>query len=234
MPAAVVSLFSLLLLPGPVQGIQFEQTTVTYAGGRATGPGVSARVFWAGRRMRLEPGGDSGGPAFILRLDESKAYRIDPVQKIAVAVDVPRLRARSQMDLAMAGDLMGAGDREARTTPLAATKVIAGLPCKGFRISAGSTVMDLYVTEAVPIGMDAFAEFLEWSGASQALGGIMDEMLKLPGFPLETRSRVTVLGEVHETRSIVTRIETGPQPAALFEPPPGYRIVPEDAPPDER
>jgi hypothetical protein len=234
MLVALVASLSSLLLSGPGQGVQFEQTTVTYAGGRATGPGVSARVFCAGRRMRLEPGGPDGGPAFILRLDESKAYRIDPVRKIAVAVDVPRLRARSQMDLAMAGDLMGAGAGEARTTPLSTTKVIAGLPCKGFRIAAGSTVMDLYVSEAVPVGIDTFAEFLEWSGASQALAGIIDEMLKLPGFPLETRSRVTVLGEVHETRSTVTRIETGPQPAALFEPPPGYRIVPEDAPTDER
>ena len=88
--------------------------------------------------------------------------------------------------------------------------------------------MDLYVTRALPIGIETFADFLEWSGASQALGGLIAEVRKLPGFPMETRSQVTVLGEVHETRSTVTRVETGPQAPSLFEPPPGYQLVSEE------
>jgi hypothetical protein len=220
-----------LLLSGPTQGVYFEQTTVTSSGGRLSGPGVSVRVWCTGKKMRLESGGAKGGPAFILRLDESRAYRIEPARKVAVAVDVASLRARSQMDLSMAGDLMGAGEEgSARTTPLATARTIAGLPCRGFRIAAGPTVMDLCVTESTSLGVDVFADFLEWSGASQALAGILAEVRKLPGFPLETRSRVTVLGEVHETRSTVTKVEMGPQPATLFEPPADYRIVAEEAP----
>ena len=76
--------------------------------------------------------------------------------------------------------------------------------------------MDLYVTRSLPVGVEAFADFLEWSGASQALGGLMAEIRKLRGFPLETRSRVTVLGEVHETRATVTHVEAGPQPASAL------------------
>lgn len=231
MPLAAALALPLLLPAGPIQGLYFEQTTVTYSGGRPTGPGVAARVWSSGKRMRLEAGDEKGGPAFILRLDPPEAYRLEPFQKRAIRVDVVRLRTRSQMDLSMAGDLMGAGaddEGRARTRPLTARRTIAGLPCEGFRITAGSTVMDLYVTRSLPVGVEAFAEFLEWSGASQALGGLMAEVRKLPGFPLETRSQVTVLGEVHETRATVTRVETGPQPAALFEPPPGYRIVTED------
>ena len=56
----------------------------------------------------------------------------------------------------------------------------------------------------------------------------MAEVRKLPGFPMETRSQVTVLGEVHETRATVTRVETGPQPAGLFEVPPGYDLISEE------
>lgn len=220
-----------LLLPGgPGQGLYFEQTTVTYSGGQPTGPGVASRVWWSGKNMRLEAGGEKGGPAFILRLDPPAAYRLEPAHRRAVRVDVERLRTQSQMDLSMAGDVMGAGDEEgrARTKPLGVTRTLAGLPCQGYRITAGSTVMDLYVTASLPVGVDAFADFLEWSGASQALGGLMGEIRGLRGFPLETRSRVTVLGEVHETRATVTHVEAGPQPAALFEPPPGYQVVTEE------
>jgi len=235
MHGALTQLLPLVLLVGSSPGVYFEQATVTYANGRATGPGVSSRVWCAGKRMRLEAGGAKGGPAFILRLDESRAYRLDPARKLAVAVDVARLRMRSQLDLSMAGDLMGAGEEgSARTTPLVARRTIAGLRCRGFRISAGSTVMDLYVAETVPVGIEAFADFLEWSGASQALAGLLDEVRKLPGFPLETRTRVTVLGEIHETRSTVTKVEAGRQPDSLFEPPAGFSIVAEEAPTQER
>jgi len=231
MPLAAALALSLLLPAGPTEGLYFEQSTVTYSGGRATGPGVASRVWCSGKRMRLEAGDEKGGPAFILRLDPPAAYRLEPFQKRAVRVDVARLQTRSQMDLSMAGDLMGAeGDDEggARTRPLSAKRTIAGLPCEGYRITAGSTVMDLYVTRSLPVGVEAFADFLEWSGASQALGALMTEIRRLPGFPLETRSQVTVLGEVHETRATVTRVETGPQPASLFEPPSGYQLVSED------
>lgn len=228
-----------LWLAGPApnadRGLYFEQTTVTYSGGKPSGPGVLARVWCSGKRMRLEAGEGQGGAAFILRLDKGAAYRIEPQERRAVAIDMTRLRARSQMDLSMAGDLMGAeGEAPARTRPLGTSRTIAGYVCEGFRVTTGSTVMDLYVTRSLGVGVERFADFLDWAGASQALGGLMAEIRKLPGFPLETRSRVTVMGEVHETRSTVTKIETGPQPASLFEPPAGYKVVEEEDGPEER
>jgi hypothetical protein len=226
------ALLSLLFLAPP--GVYFEQTTVVYEGGRLLGPGVSTRVWLSGRRMRLEPAGSGEPAALLLLLDESKAFRLEPEERVARALDLVRLQTRSQMDLSMAGDLMGAGEKDsARTRELAGPRTIAGLSCTTYRITAGSTVMDLCVTAALPVGVDAFVDFLDWSGASRSLAGIVDEVRRLPGFPLETRARVTVLGEVHETLSTVTRVEAGPQPQSLFAPPPGYRVVAEEAPPGE-
>jgi Domain of unknown function (DUF4412) len=235
MTSALTLVASLVLgSPAGDRGVYFEQTTVTYSDDRPSGSGVVSRVWCSGKRMRLESGEARGGPAFILRLDTGAAYRIEPLEKRAVAIDVDRLRARSQVDLSMAGDLMGAdAEGSARTRPLGASRTIAGLPCEGFRLTTGSMVMDLYVTRSLGIGVDTFADFLEWSGASQALGGLMTEIRKLPGFPLETRSRVTVLGEVRETRSTVTKVQVAPQDATLFEVPPGYRVVPEESESEE-
>lgn len=213
--------------------VYFEQSTVVLEDGRPTGPGVVSRVWYAGRRMRLEPGNTVDGPALILRIDQGKAYRIDPAGKRAVVVDLERLRARAQMDLSLAGDLMGAGeDARVRTSALRGTRTIAGHLCHGFRISGPSAVLDLYVASDLPVGISAFADFLEWSGATQSMAGLVEELRKLPGFPLETRSRVTVLGDVQETLSTVTRVKVGPAERRLFEPPPGYRLEPdtEEAP----
>jgi hypothetical protein len=229
--SALVALLAAAARPAP--DVYFEQTTVVFTDGRPAGPGVVSRVWYAGRRMRMERGGLVGGPALILRLDEGKAYRIDPARKRAVVVDLDRLRTRAQMDLSLAGDLMGAGgDARVRTSALREGKTIAGHPCRGFRISGPSAVLDLYVASDLPAGVSAFADFLEWSGATQSLAGFLEELRKLPGFPLETRSRVTVLGEVQETLSTVTRVKVGPAAPDLFAPPAGYRLEPdtEEAP----
>ena len=231
----LLALFALLAAApaGAGPDVYFEQSTVVLEDGRPTGPGVVSRVWYAGRRMRLEPGNAVDGPALILRIDQGKAYRVDPVGKRAIVVDLERLRARAQMDLSLAGDLMGAGeDARVRTSALRGTRTIAGHACRGFRISGPSAVLDLYVASDLPVGISAFADFLEWSGATQSMAGLVEELRKLPGFPLETRSRVTVLGDVQETLSTVTRVKVGPAERRLFEPPPGYRLEPdtEEAP----
>lgn len=213
--------------PKPAADVYFEQTTVAYEGGRPSGPGVVSRVWYGGQRMRMEAGGIASAPALILRLDQGKAYRVDPAQRTVAVMDADRLRTRGQMDSAMAGELMGADNARVTTTPLPGERTVAGHKCRGFRIKGGTTVMDLWVTSALPIGIETFAGFLEWSGAADSLGPFMDEIRALPGFPLQSRSRVTVMGETHETVATVTRVKVGPHDAGVFDPPPGYRLVEE-------
>lgn len=222
---AVLLALAAALSATPPQDVYFEQTVVSSTDGHAVGPGVSSRVWHAaGGRMRMEAGGGADGAALILRLAEGKAWRLDPERQTAVALDVARLRERSRMDLGLAGQLMGS-DETPRLSELREGKVIAGYRCKGYRLRAGAAVMDLYVTRELPLGMEAFAGFLEWSGASEALGPLLAEIRALRGFPLQTRSSVSLLGEVHETLSTVTRVRLGPPQPGLFEPPPGYAVV---------
>jgi hypothetical protein len=65
-----------------------------------------------------------------------------------------------------------------------------------------------------------------------SLRGLFSEIRKLPGFPLETRSRISILGEVQETLSTVTKVKLGGVAPGLFEPPAGYSMRKEEpAPP---
>jgi hypothetical protein len=213
---------AMLLAAAPAPSVYFEQTTVALKQGRPQGPGVVSRVWYAGRRMRMEAG--EGGEALVLRLDEGKAFRIDPERQEVLEIPLEQLRARSQMDLSTAGDLMGIQEGRPKSAVLRVTKTVAGYPCRVYRVTAGSTVMDLCVSSKVPLGISAFTDFLEWSGATESMGDLLDALKALPGFPLETRTRVTVMDTVHETLSTVTVVKVGPHAPALFEPPAGYRV----------
>ena len=109
-------------------------------------------------------------------------------------------------------------------------RTIAGHACRGFRLKSRAAIVELWVAADLPRGGSVFADFLEWSGAAQALPGLVAAVRELPGFPLETRTRVSVLGESQETLSTVTKIAVGPQPETLFEVPSGWRVQPSSPP----
>jgi hypothetical protein len=221
-------------LSAAAPGLYFEQTTALVQGGTAPQPGVRSRVWCAGRRMRLEAGGATGGPALVLRLDEDRVLRLDPDTRTATELDAARLRARSASDAAVAAGLMGGpGDERLRTSSLGATRTIAGHACQGYRIAGRSFAVETWVADDVAAHADVFADFLEWSGAAQALTGLVAAVRALPGFPLETRMRVNVLGEVKETVSTVTLIRASALPAELFEVPAGWRLMDERPEPAE-
>jgi hypothetical protein len=204
-------------------GLYFEETTRLVTQGQAPSAGVRSRVWHSARRMRLEAGDTPGGPALVLRLDEGRALRLDPEGKLAIELDPAELRARSHQDASVVGSLLG-GDQALRTTPIEGRRTIAGHACSGFRLKNRAAVIELWVAGDLPRGAAVFADFLEWSGAAQALPGLVTAIRELPGFPLETRTRVSVLGETQETLSTVTKISVGPLPASLFEVPSGWRV----------
>jgi hypothetical protein len=215
----------------PGAGLYFEQTTVVVPQGQAPGAGVKSRVWHSTRRMRLEAGDAAGGPALLLRLDEGRALRLDPETKVAYEIDPAGLRARSHQDASVVATLIGGADA-LRTAPLDGQRTIAGHACRGYRLKSRSASVELWVAADLPSGASVFADFLEWSGAAQALPGLVGAIRELPGFPLETRTRVSVLGETQETLSTVTKIRIGPQPDALFEVPSGWRVQPSSPPND--
>jgi hypothetical protein len=220
----VLPSIGLLVLALTRPDVYFEQTTVVIEDGRPAGPGVVSRIWHAGGKMRMQAGGITDGPALVLRLDTGQAWRVEPARRTVVRLSLERLKARAQMDMSTAADLMGTGeDARVRATPGRATRLVAGHRCDPWRFTAGSTVMEVCLASDLPLGVEAFTSFLEWTGADAAMPGLVAELRQRKGFPMETRSRVTVLGEVHETLSTVTRVQAGPIDPALFEPPKGYK-----------
>lgn len=210
----------------PAPGLYFEQTTRLQQPDGTPTPGVRSRVWCAGPRLRLESA-DAPGPALVLRLDEGRAFRLDPETRVATELDVAGLRARAHADAAVAAGLISGPGGRLRSTPLAARRTIAGHPCRAFRISGGTVAIEAWVAEDLALPADAFADFVAWSGAAQALPDLVATIRALPGFPLETRMRVSVLGTPQETVSTITAIRVLSVAEERFSIPRGWRLVKE-------
>jgi hypothetical protein len=215
--------------PAGAADVYFEQETTARFNDQP-GRRVVSRVWHSGERMRVETGAPGETTVLILRLDTQQAFRLDPQARLAMPLDLAELRARSHLELATAGDLMGGA--EARSQPLEAGREIAGHRCRGVRIRSGNTVMDLYLTDELPVGIEVFTRLLEWSGAELALPGILAEVRPLSGFPMQTRTRVQIAGGTQETIATVTAVQAGPIPAEQFEPPADFEVVEEPRAPE--
>jgi hypothetical protein len=208
--------------------LSFDQVVVTSVDGKP-GPTQKSRVYWSGRKVRLESGDEFDPLVLLLDMARERAYRLDPVAKKARVLDVEALRARSHLGFSMAGDQLGAGE-DFRRTPLPNRREIAGFTCAGHVLRAGQTRIEVWSSERVPVEAEAFTELLEWTGAGEAMGGLLPELVR-QGFPLETRSRTVVDGHVYETRATITRVATGALPTALFDVPDAFAVE-DEADPD--
>jgi Domain of unknown function (DUF4412) len=220
--------------PAKPTSVFFEQTATTTVDGRAQTP-VRSRVFWKDHSVRMESGPLLQPDVLLLDLAHDRALRLDAKTKTAAVLDMAALRSHANLEFSMAGDAVGADDADRmRSTPLEGTRTVAGYVCEGHRIRGRSMRMDVWTSTAVAVPMSMFTEFLEWSGAAQSLGGLMPEIEKIGGFPMETRSRFTVGSHVYESVATVVQIKTDPIDSSLFEPPAGYRtVVPEPEPEPE-
>jgi hypothetical protein len=214
----------------PVRGgLYFEQQVSTSVDQRPAGSLIRARVWWQGRRMRLEQepvGGHDGAAVLIVRLDQERAFRLEPARRVAREIDLGAERARSQSELGVAGGRLGG---HVRVAHLKRTRQIAGYACQGYRLRTDAGLIDVWLGRDVPADMGSFTDFLDWLGAKDALGPLLKPLRQLPGFPLEMRSRFNVSGRLVETRATVTRVRLGDVPESCFEVPPEYGVEPASA-----
>jgi hypothetical protein len=151
-------------------------------------------------------------------------FQLDAKTKAAVPIDMAALQTDTNLGFSMAGDTVDPPGG-LRSAPLPGRRTIAGHSCEGHRIRGQDVRLDVWVARSVPVSVDRFTELLEWSGAAQSLGGLLPEIRKLRGFPLETRSQLTRDGHVYVSTATITQIKTDALSPSLFEVPEGYRTA---------
>lgn len=115
--------------------------------------------------------------------------------------------------------------------PTDETREINGWKCKKYLVNKTGMMeveQEVWATEDVDLDTKRFTSLMSMSGPQGLLADSpagkaqREEMAKIKGFPILTKSKVKMLGASMETESEVTLIRKEPMPADLFEIPKGY------------
>ena len=184
--------------------------------------------------MRLEAGGTRRGARVRAAARPGQGVSPRPRGEDGRPSSTSSACARSaQMDLSVAGDLMGGGEEAgARTAAPQDPEDHRRLPLP--RLSDhGGLGHDGPLREPGGALSASMPSPSSWTGPAPAsrCGGLLDEMRKLPGFPLETRSRVYRAGRgARDPRPPSPGSRWAPLPSSLFEVPEGLRGPPRGTP----
>src|SRR5688500_4199365 len=86
--------------------VYFEQTATATVDGRS-GPEQRSRVYWQGKKIRLESGDTFDPLVLLLDLERDRGIRLDAPSKTAIVIDMDALRSESTLNFSLAGDVMG-------------------------------------------------------------------------------------------------------------------------------
>ena len=179
------------------------------------------------------------GTDIILRLDQQKMYVVqtkqktyseltfDEIQKRAAAATTGTEglppEAAAQMQKMMGG--MGGGMTVNDVGP---GETIAGYATEKYHIVMGSAEMDEWMAPAIvlsPMFYDAMMAILP-SNPMFDTKKLYGELKKLKGVPMKSVTTMKMMGQVITTTTVVSSVDKSPIPAAAFEVPAGFKLVP--------
>lgn len=111
------------------------------------------------------------------------------------------------------------------------TKQVNDWSCRKYLVKKTGMMdieQEVWATEDVDIDLDRYTDLMSMSGPDGLLGDSpaakaqREEMDKIAGYPILTKSKVQMMGADMETESEVKVIREEPMPASLFEIPEGY------------
>ena len=123
-------------------------------------------------------------------------------------------------------NMMG-GDADEFTVEALGKEVIAGRKCTVNKITVGKLEMEVATdpTLQIPLSAEAWAQYGKVRGMAMgsmaAMKRLYEEMSKLKGVPLRTRSKFPVIGEVV---SEAVEVKEGSIPDSVFALPEGYKV----------
>ncbi|MBN2339599.1 MAG: DUF4412 domain-containing protein [Acidobacteria bacterium] len=208
---------------------------------RTTGSGMGASDSTAteyfGRsamRTRTEGGDDS-----IIRFDEKKILTLDHRTKTYSEVTFDQLQTmldRAGEALEEHGEemetvkkMMGLADMSITVTEAGPGETIAGYPTAKYLLRGP---MEIEIHAATDLRIPpAYYDMMKLRAPDNPvldMKKLIDEMKRIEGFPLKTVTTMKMMNMEMKTTRVVTSIEKGAIPAAVFEIPAGYRRVQAD------
>lgn len=167
----------------------------------------------------------------IVRMDQRKYILIDHNEKTYSEMTCDALqqmlsKTRSsdpQQTEAMKKALGWTG--ESKVTRVGPGDTILGYKTEKYLVTAAMGQMELHVAPSLEVPSSYYEAMKLMEGAAP-FSGFAEQMGQIKGLALKQVSSLKMFGDVIESTSIATKVDTSPIPASRFEPPAGYRDVP--------
>jgi hypothetical protein len=170
------------------------------------------------------------GMEVIIRLDAKKMFIIDNKKKTYSEMTFDEMEKRTAgagkenpppEAAAQMKPMMGSG--EVTVTPLGPGETIAGYATEKYHATMGAEMeVDLWMAPALAMP----AAFYDAMKSLMPADPMFDEYKKIGGMQLKSVSTMKVGGHPITTSMVVTSVDKAPIPAATFDVPAGYKVVP--------
>lgn len=134
-------------------------------------------------------------------------------------------------------EAMMGGAMQAHAEKLGTSRTIAGVRCEDWKLTIGQfSTSEQCVTNDIKLPPQAWDRYKKFQEMSRSMMGAMgpmaknaaamrEELAKMKGFPLASKTTTSVMGRSSESSSEVTSIKYGPVPSTAWNVPAGYKQV---------
>ncbi len=130
-------------------------------------------------------------------------------------------QAMMQMGISMMESMMG--DAEPSVVATGEKKKIGEWNCEKVVMTLGDKMtQEMWISKDAGIDMDSYLEMTEMIGQAGMLKKFQDEMKKLEGYPIVTKTTMDIMGQKVETETVVQAIKHETFAASTFNAPEGY------------
>jgi Domain of unknown function (DUF4412) len=224
-----------------------QDLTVTSKVSKGDGPSTTETSYYTNAKMRI---GEGNGREMIADFASGTMTTLDNAKKeysVITQADIDAMMAQAdarakemeartqkmppEMREKMAA-MMGQFAASVEVKKGTGGRTIAGYPCQNWIVTMGQMMtMEHCVSSeiAIPPGtfeaMKRFTASMAAGPAAKSMIGMWDKFKEMKGFPLATKTTMSIMGRSDVSTKEVTDVKKGPVPASAFEVPADYKRV---------
>ena len=176
---------------------------------------------------------DQGSISVITRMDQNKMYVVNHDNRSFMVIELPIDMEKLMGDNPQIEQMMQMMQMEAKVTKTDETKKIGPYDCHKYELALTSQMMnmqqELWLTKDVEFDVSAYqAMAAQMMTLQPGFADMAEEMKKLDGVAVETRSTMKMMGSEMTMTEEVLSVDEKPAPAGTYEPPSDYTAKPFD------
>ncbi len=229
-PASVASILTIALAVTITSAVPAADLTIVSKVTAGKGEPMTTTQYLSSDKVRTSDGKFDT----IMDAGTGRMIHIDHKKKTYYETSLAEMRAqfaeleKTFQDAPMLGKMLRRGAVEAQLEKGSGSRTIAGYPCSQYFLTVGKkTRMEMWATTNLKTPIEYYdARKMAYSAigpAASRFDKLFEAMKKINGFPLYTALDSKMMGMNIKSVSEATEVRKGPIPAAVFEPPTGYK-----------